>query len=121
MNSNFILVIILEMLVGVLTFLIGFGTGFGFRLLFGIMADLRSALAKKQDKVESDPESGIADSSPEHLKEKAAERERHGEPVVDKEESQIINTRTSGEQQASVDKAKNAKLDKWMPDVKHGK
>lgn len=65
--------------------------------------------------------SAVIDDSPRHLREKREARVRRGEEPINKAESQIITTKTNTERSTEAVKAREERLDKWMPGAKRGK
>lgn len=68
--------------------------------------------------VNPDNESAVVDAR--ETRRKKEERRRKGEEPDDSE-SQIVTVKTRAEREAEADAAKEGRLDKWMPGVKHDK
>lgn len=101
---------------GLLIFLLGFVTGYGFRRLRNLLGELRHDLDDRRQIEET--ESAVVDDSPKHLKAKYRARVDKGEDPIDDGESQIVNTKTPQQFKQEAEAAKEAKLDKWMPGIK---
>jgi hypothetical protein len=99
-------------------FVLGFTVGYSLRQLRNLLVDLRHDFDDRKEIEDTD--TAVIDSSPQHLREKREERIRKGEELDD-EDSQIISTKTPQQLEAETERAKESKLDKWMPGVKRGK
>lgn len=99
---------------------LGFLLGFNHRKVIEWLAKLQWEVdqSKKTDEDDED-ESAIVDTSPGAVAERRQKRKE--EPEDDDGESQIVTTKTPEQRALESTVEKEAKLDKWMPGVKHGK